>query len=126
MVNHGEKALNTAVRELKEELNIDIEREKLHLVALINREKANEYSNAHHQYFFHMIDNGETINIDGAEILDIYWASLEQIKTGTIDNVHIPADFQLVIEALFDSPKSSVSFMNHQKNGKVSDIFITV
>ncbi len=81
-VDPGENADEAAVRELKEELNLDINKEDLVLKAT----EANDYFFRNIQYrtldivFETEIAANQTLRLEESEIQEVYWLSKEEIK----------------------------------------------
>ncbi len=87
----GERICDVAVRELKEELGIDVALEALRFLGILHRTGV-AYGATHHQYVFYADYDEQEITPDGKEIEAYYWIPIDEALKGEYNGYPIRQD----------------------------------
>lgn len=76
----GEKAIDTAIRETKEELGLMLNKQTLKQLGIITSTRA-KYQTITHVFHTKLQVSLDELRLDKDEVLDVTWATLSEIKT---------------------------------------------
>ncbi len=108
VVDKHELVLDAAVREVKEEINLEIKRNDLKLVAIYNNTHNKFYDKDQYQFFFITNDPGGTIKIDPKEQEHYFWIPVEHVlKVKTIQGYEINKVIKKVLGFITCKPDDS-------------------
>ncbi len=91
MLDPGERMCDVAVRELKEELGVEISVEALRFLGVLHRTDV-AYGATHHHYIFCTDYDGQEIKPDGKEVEAYYWIPIDEALKGEYNGHPIRQD----------------------------------
>jgi 8-oxo-dGTP diphosphatase len=104
-----ELPLNTAVREIKEELGLTIKPQSLQLLAVMNRTGGNRYgANDHCYYYVSNAFEGE-ISLQTGEIQQARWVPLKDVAEGKkVETLPISGIVQTLVQHFLDNKENKI------------------